>query len=74
MLATISHGMQQHVMNMVAPVKKGLSAGSLMVSLAGIPIHESIKTPAIPINGTSYYHTISDHCRSQYLCSSRLHS
>ena len=53
--ASISSTMQQHILNMVAPVKKNLSAGSLLVSLAGIPIADSIKTPAISINGTTGY-------------------
>ncbi|KAI0083455.1 hypothetical protein BDY19DRAFT_998561 [Irpex rosettiformis] len=52
--SSISSSMQQHIVNMVAPGKKGFSAGSLLVSLAGIPIADSTRTPTIPINGNGY--------------------
>ncbi|KAI0696604.1 hypothetical protein BC835DRAFT_1341525 [Cytidiella melzeri] len=49
--STISLTMQQQILNMVVSAKKGVSASSLMVSLAGIPLVDTLKTPAIAING-----------------------
>lgn len=40
---------------MIVPTKKGVSASSLLVSLAGVPLADAMKTPAITINGKDIF-------------------